>query len=145
MREFKKKLVQRNYLLLFAAVLIIIVTVLMQMKTANNNAQDFIKGYVIGLSTVIEVFLVISIIQNIRAIKKEEILQKKCIEEHDERALLIYQKVGSLGSSISIILLMILTIIAGYFNEIVFFSFLAATMVTVFVKAAVKIYYYKKY
>lgn len=70
----------------------------------------------------------------------EKELKKLYIKENDERTIMIMQRTGAIGINMFIIGLGFGTIIAGFFNEIVFFTLLVATLVTSLVKGLFKIY-----
>lgn len=57
---------------------------------------------------------------------------------------MIMQKTGAIGMSICILGLGFATVIAGFFNEAVFFSLLGATLFAALIKGIFKIYYHKK-
>jgi hypothetical protein len=53
------------------------------------------------------------------------------------------QKTGAAGINICIIRLALATIVAGYFNELIFFTLLGATLFVALIKRLFKIYYHK--
>lgn len=62
------------------------------------------------------------------------------IKENDECTIMIMQKTGAMGMAICNIGLGFSTVIAGFFNQIVFFSLLGATAFTALVKGFFKLY-----
>ena len=81
------------------------------------------------------------IFRNIKATKDENQLKKLYIKENDERTIMIMLKTGAIGINICIIGLAFATIIAGYFNEIAFFTLLGSTLFVALIKGLFKVYY----
>lgn len=63
---------------------------------------------------------------------------------NDERKMQIMEKTGAVRINICIVELGFATMISGFFNEIVFFTLLGATIFIALVKGMFKIYYYNK-
>ena len=77
--------------------------------------------------------------------RNEKALKKLYIEENDERTIMIIQKTGAMGITICIIGLAFTTVIAGFYNQIAFFSLFGATVFTALVKGFFKLYYHRKF
>jgi hypothetical protein len=105
----------------------------------------FISGYQLGIFIEVEAILVIFIVKYKIAMKSDGTLKKMHIKETDERKLMIRQRAGSKGIIISYTGLVFATVIAGYFNEIVFLTLLGAIVFTGLVMIFLKLYYIKKY
>lgn len=97
-----------------------------------------------GVLFSIGILLLIGIFKNLRSMKNEKDLKKLYIKENDERIIMIMQKTGAIGINICILGLGFATMIAGFFNEVVFFTLLGTTLFTAIVKGMFKIYYYKR-
>ncbi|WP_298841344.1 hypothetical protein [Clostridium sp.] len=67
------------------------------------------------------------------------------IEEHDERTKLIYDKTGVSGFRLSLVAITTTTIIAGFFNQIVFLTLLAVLFSMILVSIFLKLYYKNKF
>lgn len=106
---------------------------------------NFIMSFHAGALCGLELLLMLDIFKNVRAMRDDRALKKLYIEENDERAIMIMQKTGAMGITICIIGLGVGTIISGFFNEIVFFSLLGATLFTALVKGFFKIYFHYKF
>lgn len=145
MENYKKKLINRNKFLIVAVLLVAcVIIVLLNIEEKLPQVEDFIKGFSTGVFSGFEIILVFNIIRNLIVISDETKLKKQYIKETDERACLIVQKMGSLGLLTAIFTLLFITIIAGFFNKIVFFSFLSATVVVETIMLVLKIYYSRK-
>lgn len=79
-----------------------------------------------------------------RAVRSEEKLRLLYNKEHDERGVLIRQKAGMPMLMITSGLMLFAGIIAGYFNETVFFTLILCATAQLTVGACVKIYYLRK-
>ena len=78
------------------------------------------------------------------AMKKEDNLKKLYIEENDERSKLILEKTGAFGMLVFTILCAIGAIVAGFFDETVFYTLLCVTALSAIIRGACKIYYHTK-
>ena len=148
MEMFKKEL-KRQQFLLFIGVFVAVSAYFLckQYQTAlfAVDDQDFILGFQSGILVALVCMLVFYLIRNQKALGNAESLKKLYIYESDERTLLIRQKSGSTGMSITIYGLIVATIIAGVFNYVVFYSLLSATLFVALVFGFFKFYYRKKY
>lgn len=63
------------------------------------------------------------------------------ISEHDERTKYIHDKIGGISSIISIAILAIASIMAGFYSVTVFFSLFGALLVVALVRGGLKLYY----
>lgn len=113
----------------------------------NNlpNRPNFVKGFQIGAFVGLELVLVYFIAKYLGSMKNDKSLKNLYIEENDERNIMIMQNTGAMGMSICNIGLAFATVIAGFFNQIAFFSLLAATVFTGLVKVLFKLYYHRKF
>lgn len=110
----------------------------------DGQINSFVHGFHFGIGISLIGISVFAIIQYVLALRKEDKLKKIYIEENDERSLLIYQKSGSIGINITMFGLAAGSVIAGYFNVIVFFTLIAACLFTAVVRLVLKVYYNKK-
>ncbi|MBX4258239.1 hypothetical protein KTC96_17930 [Clostridium estertheticum] len=75
----------------------------------------------------------------------EDGLKNLYIEEHDEITKLIDDKTGVSGFNFSLIAITTATIIAGFFNQIIFLTLLAVLFFMLLVSAFLKLYYKNKF
>lgn len=108
------------------------------------KVPDFIKGFQIGAFCGLELVLVYFVARDLGSMRNEKALRKLYIEEHDERAILIMQKTGAWGMVVCSVGLAFATVIAGFYNQMVFLSLLGATVFTALVKGFFKLYYHHK-
>ena len=109
-----------------------------------SSMPSRIMSFNSGVLFSIGILLLIDIFKKLRVVKSEKGLKELYIEENDERIILIMQKTGAIGINICILGFGFATMIAGFFNETVFFTLLATTLFTALVKGIFKMYYYKK-
>lgn len=142
MDNFKLKIRNRIVLLIVLFVsMIAVYLVLFLNQDKLLKSSNHIVNFHGGALTSFSILLILSIFKNLIAIKDEKRLKKLYIEEHDERSILIMQKTGAVGINICILGLACATIIAGYFNEVVFFTLLGATLFVSVIKGLFKIHY----
>lgn len=146
MDKFKEKLRIRN-LWMSAVVLLAAVTnfILFFNKDSVPEIPDFTRGFQTGVYLGIELLLVFFIGRNITAMRSERALKKLYISENDERTIMIMQKTGAVGINICIIGLAFAAVIAGFFNQTIFYALLGATIFTALVKGFFKLYYHHKF
>jgi hypothetical protein len=102
--------------------------------------SSFQLGFLIGIGLV-AVFMMFKMGN---ALKDETKLKILYHEEHDERLSLIRQKSGMPMLAITSCIMIFAGIIAGYVNEIVFFTLIAAAILQIIISLFVKLYYMKK-
>jgi len=110
-----------------------------QLPQLPSNIMSFHGGVLSGIGFL----LILQVLKYVKAMRYEKELRKLYIKENDERTVMIMQKTGAIGINICILGLGSAAIIAGFFNELVFFTLLGATLFTALVKGLFKIYYHK--
>ena len=152
MEEFKKKLLQRQYLILIGLFVAAssILTISRSFDIDNQaidaeHLRDFIEGFQLGITTCLLGILLFYAAKYLAAIKNAEKLKKLYISETDERKLFILQKSGSSGMNFIMYCLAVGTAVAGNFNATVFFTLLGTCLFVVLVRAFLKIYYHFKF
>lgn len=145
MGKFKEKIRVRT-LVMSVVVISLALSYLVLFLNQDKLPQmpSFIMSFHAGVLCGLGILLIRDIFKNLRAIRDEKELKKLYIEENDERTIMIMQKTGAMGITICIIGLGFATVIAGFFNGIVFFSLLGATVFTALIKGFFKIYYHHK-
>jgi hypothetical protein len=79
-----------------------------------------------------------------KIVKNPTELQKLYNKENDERLALIRQKSGMPIIMITSGIMILAAVVAGYINETVFFTLIAAAMAQIVISLAVKVYYMRK-
>lgn len=148
MENFKKKLKKRILWSPFLFVIVVLISVfgiIFKARGSNEDIYDFITGFHFGFTIGILSVAVFYTIKYSIALRNEEKLRQLYIEEHDERTQYINSQIGGVGMAIIIVGLGIGTVIAGYVNEVMFFTFLGSLFFTLIVKVGLKLYYNNKY
>ena len=143
MEKFKKSIHRRVAIMrAYSAViaLFFILSTIFNITDYETKAVSFILGACLGIMLLI----LIHIRKYTMAIKYDEGMRKLYIEENDERHKFILSKTGGHAIDIVVCGLALGAIISGFFNEVVFFTLLGATIYTALVKGCLKIYYSKK-
>ena len=145
MEQFQKKLmIQQAHLVLGLIGLIAVFVFTLMHESAPSPTGHFIAGFQSGISFALALLFLLSIYRTFVAMKNPDKLKKLYISETDERVLLIRQKAGSAGMNIVMYGFIIAAFIAGNFNEIVFFTLLAACLFVGLVRGFFKLYYRTK-
>ncbi len=146
MEKFKEKIRLRVLLMAIVTICISVSYICLSLNADRlPPIHDFIRGFQFGAFSVVIVILVFFLAKYLGSLKNEEALKKLYIEENDERTIMIMQKTGAYGITICVVGLAFATVIAGFYNEIVFFALLGATVFTALIKGCFKIYYHRKF
>ncbi len=127
-----------------AVLIALLVFMLLSPAAGGERMKAFVSGFDTGLFAVAQGVLILSFIKYRAALRDPEKRKAMYIEEHDERMLFIYGKMGGTAMQIVLFGLLAATIAAGYFSQTVFFTLLGALLFATGVKAGMKIYYTKK-
>ncbi len=111
----------------------------------NLHVREFIAGYNLGFCIGLELVVIFWIVRYTRALRDDKLLKKFYIKEKDERLIWIRERSGGISITITLAGLALGTIMAGYFNEVVFFTLLGAFFFVALVGASLKLYYRNKY
>ena len=142
MDKFKMKIRKRIVFLIILLVSLIAIYLILFLNQENLlKPLSEIISFHGGVLSSFGILLILDIFRNIKATKDENQLKKLYIKENDERTIMIMQKTGAIGINICIIGLAFATIIAGYFNEIAFFTLLGSTLFVALIKGLFKVYY----
>lgn len=150
MEEFKNGVKKRIYLFACAVVFSLSISIydVFWNKTVSSSGAEFsegmLDGVTFGIIFSLGVIALIQVIRLSRIIKDEKQLKMLYNKEHDERLKEIRRKAGMPMVLIMSILMLVAGVIAGYFNDIVFYTLFAASVVQLTVGAAVKIYCLRK-
>lgn len=150
MVKFKDVLMKRIFILSSLGIAAVVLTAVIgfwgySKIGTNTHISDFVHGGQTGLFAGFVVIMLRDIIKYIMAIKDDDRVKAIYIEENDERNKLINDKIGSVGYNFVILGLMLATVTAGFFNEVVFLTLLGALAFMALMKVSLKAYYNKKY
>lgn len=144
MSEFKMQLRKRIPFIwtgcVVSIVLVAFITYFAMVSTDESFEGGFIMGAQAGLFFALVAVLAGTAMRYIRALRDDAALKKLYIEQTDERARFIRDKIGGIGLNLSLGLLAMGVVISGFFDRTVFFTLLVALASAVFVKAGLKIY-----
>lgn len=119
----------------------VVVSEIFPVQLVNENATDFIKGFQLGLLIIVDLITLNQSIKYQKALKDDAKLKQLYYKEHDERECYIQQKVGKSSMEITMVLMVVLAVIAGYFSFEVFLTLLAATLIQGLIYFGLKGYY----
>jgi len=145
MDKYKLKVkTRKNVLSLVATATLLIYVGLVFYRGGLPDLPSFIKGFHIGAFIGVEVALVFFLVKYIKASKNEAELKKQYIEENDERNIVILHSASILSIAIILIGLGIASVIAGFFNPLIFYTLLVCLLFVLIVFFALWMYYAKK-
>jgi len=146
MEKFRETIRKRKYMFAIVVLGLVIANIILMHfgNSLTEHKGDFFRGYQGGLAGGLSAVAISYIVKYAKAEKNDELLKKLYIAETDERTLLIHQKSGSLGMFLVIWILLVASIIAGYYNFTVFVTLLVAALLVGVVRIALKIYYNSK-
>ncbi|WP_105300362.1 hypothetical protein [Anaerococcus marasmi] len=105
----------------------------------NDSALGFINGLTLG----IEIICVFWVFKIRKALKDDKILRKLYIDEHDERKNFIKLKSGSNLIGKIVLGIFVVSILASYFNMVVFYTLVIAGILLIIVSLSLKFYWRK--
>lgn len=149
MKEYKHKLVIQNILFTIGLVALIVVQVLSYTDVLNpvvgsERFSAFWSGFVSGVAMGICLLLVVGIVINTIALRKEAFLKKLFVNETDERVKAIAEKGKSSGATVFAVALFIVAIVSGFFSVTVCITLIACTFALSLFMSFGKLYYCKK-
>ena len=145
MEKFRLEIKNRSKKITLAASLIFLIYVYLSRKIGVPDAiNDLAAGYNLGLLIALQVGAIYFITKYNKALKNKAQLKKLYIEKHDERKELIQYKSSALGISIFIFILLLATIISGFYNLVVFYTLLGVCLMILAILVLTKLYFLKK-
>lgn len=142
MDKYKIKVkTRKNVLSLVAAATLLIYVGLIFYRGGLPDLPSFIKGFHTGAFIGVEVAVAFFLVRYIKASNNEAELKKQYIEENDERSVMILQRAGTLSTAIILIGLGIASVIAGFFNPLIFYTLLTCLLFILIVFFALWMYY----
>lgn len=103
------------------------------------------NGFATGATTSMLVFMTVALIRNLKALKDEKALKKLYIKENDERTIQIWTSARAAAFQTFLLLGIVATIIAGYFNITVFITIAATLFCASMVVIGFSFYYSNKF
>ena len=144
MEKFRLGIKNRSKKITLAASLIFLIYVYLSRKIGVPDAiNDLAAGYNLGLLIALQVGAIYFITKYNKALKNKAQLKKLYIEKHDERKELIQYKSSALGISIFIFILLLATIISGFYNLVVFYTLLGVCLIILAILVLTKLYFLK--
>lgn len=146
MENYANKIKKRSVYLIIILLATVITYIGLTIKTDSfSKMPSFIQGYNLGVVTGVVLFISFHLFKNYSVLKQKEKekLKKQYIEENDERTKTIKQKTGASATYILTLAFALATIVAGFLNEVVFYTLLAVTFSTLFIISILKRYYMK--
>ena len=143
MEQYKESLKARIVVLSVSIAALIALLILNESGTFRaiglNEFSEFLRGLQTGI------LFSVCIVFGCLLLKNDEKLKAAYYTENDERHKLIMMKTGGNAMYVCTVAILIGGIVAGYFNEIVFFSLAGCAMFLLLARCALRIYYHKKF
>lgn len=148
MEKFRKKIKQRMFwgtvLVVFALSLSILDQTGLLFEIEFIKKHENLSNFQIAFVMVISIIAIFMIMKYKKALKDEAKLQILYNQENDERLQLVRQKSGMPMVMITSTIMIFAGIVAGYLNETVFHTLIAASLAQLTMCSFAKIYYMKK-
>ena len=141
MEKYQRVLVRRLALLLVFLALVSLSAFILR----TRPAAPFIRGIQFGALLALLIFLYRKLIRCSQALLNKKKRMALQVAESDERTRLIWDKTGGNGYSFCLALFAVALVIAGGYDQKVFYTLLGVTVLMALVKGALKLYYNKKY
>lgn len=148
MEKYKEVLKKRNILFSVLVVFGVVMIILHRfdvLKATTDSISDILTGFQLGLLSSLSIVFSAMIFKYSSAIKDTTKLKKLYNAENDERRKTIKQKSGGNVLLVSSIIFVLSGIIAGYYNEIIFYTLIACAAFQLNLQAILKLYFSKKY
>lgn len=111
----------------------------------SERWTDFWNGYMLGLLMGFDVSFVFCAITAIVKITNKEKLKAGYIKENDERMKMILEKTGSSNFMLDYLVLVIATVVSGYFNAMVSLTLIGVLFYYALSRVGKFVYYNHKY
>lgn len=143
----KKRLILFSVFLLLALILILVAFLVSNniQFDGNDHEAGFMLGFSSGGLCAFVAVMLFFIIRYRSVLKSEDKLKQLYIQETDERAIMIRNKVGGMGYWVSIGIIVVAAIIASFYNATVALTLVATLLVMCLLGLFLKIYYRYKY
>lgn len=149
MEQYKDSLKSRIVVLSFGTAAMVALLVLGESGAfaaiQASGFSEFLRGFQTGILFCGSLVFIFLIAKSVWLLRNEEKLKSAYYAENDERHKLIMIKIGGNAMYVCTVLIMLAGIVAGYFNETVFFSLTGAALFLLLIRLGLKIYYHTKY
>lgn len=143
MEGYRKKVLCRTVLSAVLALLSVAVVVYNENRPDTPQLQGEMFAFQYGLTIGIGLLAVLATVFNGLLLGNERKLQLALNRERDERLKTIRAKAGIPMILFTSVMMILAGIIAGYFNQIIFISLIAAGGMQLILACGVKLYYMK--
>lgn len=109
----------------------------------QTKLNDSTLGFINGLTLGIEIICVFWVFKIRKALKDDKMLRRLYIDEHDERKNFIKLKSGSNLLGKIALGIFVISILANYFNMVVFYTLVITGIFLVLVSLLLKLYWRK--
>ena len=109
----------------------------------QTKLNDSTLGFINGLTLGIEIICVFWVFKIRKALKDDKMLRRLYIDEHDERKNFIKLKSGSNLLGKIALGIFVISILASYFNMVVFYTLVITGIFLVLVSLLLKLYWRK--
>lgn len=144
MNNYKKTIKKRILLLAVPIILSVILGIYDVFWASPETKKTSIYGFQVGIIISLGLLAIITVIRFSALLKDENKLILQFNRENDERIKAIKAKAGIPMLPITSVLLIIAGVVAGYNNNLVFLTLVAASTFQMFICAIVKIIYMKR-
>lgn len=143
MERYKKQLKRR--IAAFSAVVLLLAALFLYNQFFASDAlkNSVLFAFQCGFSTSFAVIMIFMIVKYRKILNDEDRLRLNYNQENDERAKLIRAKAGAPMVIILSMALVVAGMVAGYFNETIFFVLVSAALFQMLCCVAVKFYLMK--
>ena len=150
MKEYRKKLIIESCVLGLISAILAIIQILAFNQVIRPVAApaawihwtDYWNGMMAGVSMALTALFILGIITNIRALRDEKKLKKLYAKEHDERTAQIQMHGQAMGMRISLVLMLVFSIVLGYFDMKLSLTVLICTFVQSVITVLCKLYWH---
>lgn len=144
MESYRKSI--RLRIALFSVITTLFVGILLynQFFTPSVWKDNVVFSFQCGFASAASIGIVFLIVRYSKAVNDEEKLRLLYNQEHDERMSAIRSKAGVPMVLVLSLVLVFVGMIAGYYNQTVFFTLELAALGQLLISAAVKFYYKAK-
>lgn len=138
----KKRLISYIVALVVAVVIIIVTFMRFLMDDSPGHMESFMSGFQFGLFATGMVIALLNIYSCIKAMKSNLACKKLYIKTKDERTKAIWSKSVTTGFLVTMYTLLVATIVAGFYNTIVFVTLLSVLLLMLAVTGVCRVIYF---
>ena len=141
----RKNLMAFAIILLSSSLSIIVRRPSVAALAANAQHLDFVRGFVTGMSIVLDIVFIYIIFKNYTAMKDDNKLMRLYNEMNDERMMKIESLAGKETIKISAVILLVLALISSFVSLACTVAIVVSIAVMAVVKVICKSYYTRSY